>query len=226
MLNIELTIPTKNLPIRRVLSKLFQSYVYRVLDDKEHQGYRHPSGKVFKSMNFNINYKDNKIYIKYSALDKNNEKLIALDIINSGLKLGNIHISNTSIKLEDRNKFIKSSMIVGGFICANIKDSNSNKKIYLEPKTNKFQEIIYKNTLQKYEALYKKDYKDSFDIKLLKQKPNFKKFYYSKGIIKAWYGIYKISGNKEILEMILNTGMGSDAMKGVGFIDILKEYNG
>ena len=56
MLIISAKLPTKNLPIRRVLPKLFQSFIYKSLDDKEHQGYTHPNGKVFKSMNFKINY--------------------------------------------------------------------------------------------------------------------------------------------------------------------------
>ena len=58
MLIITARLPTKNLPIRRVLAKLFQSFVYNQLDPKEHAGYKHPNGKVFKSMNFKINIKN------------------------------------------------------------------------------------------------------------------------------------------------------------------------
>jgi len=220
MLNITSTIPTKNLPIRRVLSRLFQSYIYSVLDDKEHQGYKHPNGKVFKSMNFKIIYKDNKIYAKYSALDKENERLIAQDILLNGLKLGEIHIADTSIMLSERKSEITSPIQVGGFICANIKDGNSRKKIYLEPSSNKFQEIIHNNTLEKYEALFEKKYNGNLEIKVIKQMPKVKIFHYNKGVIKAWYAIYEIAGDKDIIEMILDTGMGSDAMKGVGFVEI------
>ncbi|NEW59880.1 hypothetical protein GSY74_01175 [Sulfurovum sp. bin170] len=54
MLIIKTKLPTKNLPIRRVLAKLFQSYIYHSLDNKEDDGYKHANGKVFKVMNFKI----------------------------------------------------------------------------------------------------------------------------------------------------------------------------
>lgn len=41
MLTIRAKLPAKNLPIRRILSKLFQSFVYNHLDPKEHTGYKH-----------------------------------------------------------------------------------------------------------------------------------------------------------------------------------------
>jgi hypothetical protein len=38
MLKISSKISTKNLPIKRVLAKLTQSFIYTNLDDKEHKG--------------------------------------------------------------------------------------------------------------------------------------------------------------------------------------------
>ncbi|CAA6809361.1 MAG: Unknown protein, partial [uncultured Sulfurovum sp.] len=45
---------------------------------------------------------------------------------------------------------------------------------------------------------------------------------YSKGIMKAWYGVYEIEGDEDILAMILDTGMGANCMKGLGFLEIVK----
>jgi len=222
MLIIKSKLPTKNLPIRRVLSKLFQSYIYTSLDDKEHDGYKHSSGKVFKSMNFKINYIDDFIEAKYVALDKENEKQVAQNILMNGLKLGEIKIVNSVISVKERNSKIESPLRVGGFVCANIKDEKSKKKIYIEPKSAKFQEIIYLNTLQKYEALFKKPYEGELKIKLIEQKPRERIFHYSKGIMKAWFGVYEIEGNSDILEMILDTGMGANCMKGVGFLEVVR----
>jgi len=223
VLTIKAKIPTKNLPIRRVLAKLFQSFVYSNLDDKEHEGYKHPNGKIFKAMNFKIAYIENEIHIKYSALNKENEEIIAKKILLDGLKLGEIHISATELSLQQKIPTITSPLKVGGFISINIQDGNrGKKKIYLEPKSDKFQEILKNNTLQKYEALFGKPYNGELKIKLINQKPKERIFHYSKGIIKAWYSVHEIEASKEMLQMILDTGMGANAMKGVGFVEVIK----
>ncbi len=224
MLEITAKLPTKKLLIRRVLAKLFQSYIYTALDDKEHHGYKHSNGKVFKAMNFKIAYIDTRIDAKFVALNPDNEKIVAQKILLEGLKLGEICLSNTTVSIEERNSQISSSVRLGGFVSAAIKDGvGSKRKIYLEPRSEKFQQILHNNTLQKYEALFGNPYEGELDIKLINQKPKPKMFHYSKGVIKAWYGVYEISGNSDILRMILDTGMGADTMKGVGFVEILKQ---
>ncbi len=222
MLEIKTKLPTKNLPIRRVLSKLFQSYIYTALENKEHHGYKHPNGKLFKAMNFKIAYINNEIHAKYVALNPENEKKLAEHILFNSLKLGEIQLNNTSLSIKERNSEISTKIRVAGFVCANIKDGNSNKKIYLEPRSHKFQEIIHNNTIQKYEALFNKSYEGRLNIKLIEQKPKERIFHYSKGIMKAWFGVYEIEGNEDILRMILDTGMGANCMKGLGFVEVLK----
>jgi CRISPR-associated endoribonuclease Cas6 len=222
MLTIKATLPTKNLPIRQVLAKLFQSFIYSTLDDKEHRGYKHPNGKLFKAMNFKIAYIDNQIIAKFVSIDKNYEKIIAEEILYNKLKLGEIHITQTELSLTQREKRERQTMRVGGFISCAIKDGRSKRKIYLEPKSHKFQEILYNNTIQKYEALFSKPYSGTLTIKLINQKPKERLFHYSRGVIKAWYGIYEIEGNSDILNMILDSGMGGDAMKGLGFVEIVR----
>ena len=223
MLIIKATLPTKNLPIRRVLAKLFQSFIYHSLDNKEHTGYKHPNGKVFKAMNFRIAYKDNDILIKFVAMDKENEKTIATKILLEGLKLGEIHISQTELSLQNRHQEKRQKITVGGFVSTAIKDGTSSKKIYLEPKSHKFQEILYNNTLQKYEALFSKAYIGELKITLITQKPKEKLFHYSRGAIKAWYGVYEIEASTEMLDMILDSGMGADCMKGLGFVELVEK---
>lgn len=221
MLKIKATLPAKNLPIKRVIAKLFQSYVYTQLDDQEHDGYKHPNGKVFKAMNFKMRYSRNEISIQYAALDKENEKKVATAILKDGLKLGEIHISSTEVALENRHHDRLDTIKVGGFVCAAIKDGKSRKKIYLEPKSAKFQEIIYNNTLQKYEALFGKAYEGELKIEVANQKPDARTFFYNKGVMKAWYGVYKIEADEELLRMVLDTGMGAHAMQGMGFVERL-----
>ncbi len=221
MLGITAKLPTKNLPIRRVLAKLFQSFVYTTLDDKEHVGYKHSNGKVFKAMNFRIVYVENDIHIKFVALDKEHEKTIAQEVLLRGLKLGEIHISQTELSLQNRHQEQHTQVKVGGFLCAAIKDGTSSKKIYLEPKSHKFQEILYNNTLQKYEALFGKPYEGELKITLINQKPRERLFHYSKGVMKTWYGVYGIEADGKMIGMILDTGMGANCMKGLGFVEVV-----
>lgn len=221
MLIVKATVPTFNLPVKRVLPKLFQSFVYTVLDDKEHDGYKHPNGKVFKSMNYKIAYRGHDLSIQYTALDKANEKAIAQKILFEGLKLGEIHIASTEVSLQHRQA-LESTIKVGGFVAAAIKDGNSSKKIYLEPKTHKFQEIIRNHTLQKYEALFGKPYEGEFMFATVGQKPKEKIFSYEKGAIKAWYGVYEVKASEEMMRMILDTGLGAHAMQGLGFVEAVK----
>jgi len=225
MLDIKTKLPTKDLPIRRVITKLFQSYIYTALDDKEHEGYKHPTnGKVFKSMNFKIAYIDNEIHAKFVALNPDNERRLAEYMLYNGLKLGEIHLSNTTISIQERNSRIKSPMRVGGFVCSNKKDDkNPKKKIYLEPKSERFQKNIIQNTLEKYEALFKKPYEGELKIKLIEQKPKEKVFHYNKGVILAWFAVYEIEANADMLEMILDTGIGAKCMQGVGFLEMISQ---
>ena len=222
MLTIKVTLPTKDLPIRKVLSKLFQSFIYKNLDDKEHQGYKHPNGKIFKAMNFKIAYINNQIIAKYVSLNPKYEKILAEYILYNELKLGEIYITRTELSISQRYQQKHTRIKVGGFISCAIKDGDSKRKIFIEPKTNKFQEILYNNTIQKYQALFQKEYEGKLIITLINQKPREKVFFYSKGAIKSWYGVYEIEANSDMLNMILNTGMGANCMKGLGFMEIVK----
>jgi CRISPR-associated endoribonuclease Cas6 len=174
-------------------------------------------------MNFKIAYIDNEIHAKFVALNPENEKRLAQYMLMNSLKLGEIHLSNTSVSIKERNSKITSPMRVGGFVCSNKKDDkNPKKKVYLEPKSERFQKNIIQNTLEKYEALFQKPYEGELKIKLIEQKPKERVFHYSKGVIKAWFGVYDITGDEDILKMILDTGMGANCMKGLGFVEILR----
>ena len=221
MLIINAKLPTFNLPIKRVLPKLFQSFVYKAIDEKqEHDGYKHPNGKVFKSMNFKVNYKGNNLLIYYTALNKDHEKKVAKKILFDGLELGKIHISSIEISFK-RREVLENFIRIGGFVVAAIKDGKSSKKIFLEPKSEKFQEIVKNHTIQKYEALFNKPYEGEFFLKTIAQKPHPKIFFYEKLPIKAWYGVYDIKASKEMLDLILNTGLGAHSMQGVGFVKVI-----
>jgi len=224
MIEIAATLPTSKLPIRWVLAELTQAYLYTHMSSREHEGYAHANGKVFKSMNFKVFYKDRVVRILFSALNKSYEHKIAMAVLRDGLKLGEIHIAQTEVSLNEKYpENLQSGKIkVKGYVAAAIKDGTSKGKIYLEPKTHKFQEIIHKHTLEKYETLMRKPYQGDLNIIPLYQAPKPRTFYYKKARIRSWYGVYEIEANEEMLRLILDTGLGAHAMQGLGFVDVVE----
>lgn len=220
MLVIEARLPTAKLPIKKIVAKLFQSYVYHHLDPKEHDGHRHPSGKLFKTTNFRIIYAQYTLRINFTAFDPQLEQKIALAILKEGLTLGEIKLVDTSVKLLNRHTE-DAAISVKGFVSAAIKDGSASKKIYLEPKTTKFNEIITNHTLQKYETLYQTTYHDNLTIKLLHQEKEGRIFYYNKCTIKAWHAIYHITASSKMINLLLDTGIGANSMQGLGFVEVV-----
>ncbi|RUM66257.1 MAG: CRISPR-associated protein Cas6, partial [Sulfurimonas sp.] len=84
MLIITARTATSKLKIRKVMSRLFQSFIYSVIGEKEHTGYQHSSGKVFKSTAFRIRYFDHEFTIEFTALNKEYEKQLAMAILQDG----------------------------------------------------------------------------------------------------------------------------------------------
>lgn len=221
MLKISSKIPTKNLPIKRVLAKLTQSFIYTNLDDKEHKGEQHSSGKIFKALNFRVGYYDYSLTIEFTSLDPQNERRLAQAVLTNGLKLGEVIITDTSVQLIDKTT-TQNALKVKGFVAVDIKDGkNEKRKIYIEPKTSKFQEIIKNSSLQKYETFFNEPYQDTFEIEVVYQKENPKLFFYSKQPIKSWFAIYHIKASSKMLNMLLAIGMGKDTMKNLGFLEVV-----
>ena len=220
MLKIVAITATNKLKIKRAMSRLFQGFVYSILPEKEHTGYKHHSGKVFKSTNFRIRYFDNRFEIDFTAIDKEHEKIFAMAVLKDGLKLGEVHFADTTVSIVDRH-MEASSMTVRGFVCAAIKNNVTGKKIFLEPGEEKHNAIITKHSLQKYEALFGKVYEGELTIEVLNQQPDGRIVYYDKTPYKVWMATYRISAGVEMLNLLLDSGLGGDSMKNLGFLELV-----
>ena len=219
MLKIVAKTTTNNLKIKRSMSKLFQAFVYHNIDSKEHDGHKSPNGKVFKAMNFKIIYQEDFFTIYFTALDKNYEEKIAFVVLKNGLKLGSVNFTETTIEIKQRETK-KNEISVRGYITTAIKDGNSNRKIWLEPRYNKFIEVITKNSIEKYETFFGK-YEDEIKIEMIEQKRDKRLFFYSKQPIESWLATYKITATSKMINLLLDIGMGGNGMKGVGFLEIV-----
>jgi len=214
---------TKKLLIRKSMAKLFQSFVYSKLPAIEHLGYQSKSGKVFKSMNFKIEYKENEFIIFYSALNKKYEELIALEILQNGLKLGEVKFPSITLEVIQREVDENiNELNVRGYVVAAMKNKLTGKKIYLQPGDPRHNELITKHTLDKYQTLLQKEYKGKLEIIPTWQSPKEKVFYYDKGKTIAWLATYTIKANSLMLNLILNTGLGAESMQNLGFVEVNK----
>ncbi len=223
MLRILARSATQNLLIKKSMSKLFQSFVYTFLPRSEHQGYSSPSGKVFKSINFRICYFNERFEIDFCALDKKFEQIIALEILKNGLKLGEVHFANTEVTLIDRHLPESAvKMIVDGYVCAAIKNRVTDKKIFLEPGDRRHTKIITNHTLQKFEALLGKPYTKELLVEPLWQSLKPRTFWYEKTPYIAWFAKYKIQADSQMLNLLLDTGLGGDSMKNLGFLEVVE----
>lgn len=222
MLKIVSRTATDKLRIKRAMSRLFQAYVYSVISSKEHEGYKHSNGKLFKSTNFRIRYFENRFEIDFTALNKEYEKALAMAILKDGLKLGEVHFADTTVSIVDRHTEAQA-MTVRGFVCAAIKNNVTGKKIFLQPGEEKHNAIITNHSLQKHEALFGRVYEGELQIEVLEQQPEGRIFYYDKTPYKAWMATYRITAEPEMLNLLLDTGLGGDSMKNLGSLEVVDE---
>ncbi len=224
MLKIVAKTPTINLPIKKSMSKLFQSFLYTYLPSKEHDGYISKSGKTFKTMNFFISYKENSFEIFFTALDEKYEQIIALEILKNGLKLGEVHISSTSVEIikrdieEDKKE---KEIEVEGYICASLKNPLTKRKIFLEPGDKRHTQIITNHSLEKYETLLGSSYDKTLEIVPLWQSYKAFIFWYEKTPYTTWKARYKIKADSSMIDLLLKTGLGGDSMKNMGFLEVV-----
>lgn len=221
MLTIQSKIPSKNLQIYKGLSKLIQGFFYSNLPEIEHIGYKHSSGKVFKKTNFCFTLEDGLLHIKFSALEKELEEMVAVSLLKNGLKLGEIHLVDTAINLGEHITD-ETDLNLKGYVVCNVKGL-LDRKIYLEPADSRHLEIMTNNLLQKYETFYGKAYDSKLKIELLWQDfERFRKFYYgnNKNYMQAWLGVWNIKANNNLINLALSTGLGSGVMSyGCGFVE-------
>lgn len=221
MLIIQSKIPSRNLQIYKGLSKLIQGFFYSILPSKEHLGYKHSSGKIFKKTNFCFTLNDGLLTIKFSSLKNEFEEMIAVTLLKNGLKLGEICLNNTTINLS-KNFTDKTDINFKGYVVCKIK-SLLNRNIYLEPQDSRHLEIMINNLLQKYETFYEKSYDGELKITLLSQDyKNFKKFYYgnNQNYMKTYLATWNIKANSDLINLVLSTGLGVGVMSyGSGFVE-------
>ena len=149
------------------------------------------------------------------------------------LKLGNNYIFCISISVFKSINFrdnieYKIKMLSPVTVYSTLKIGDQKKTFYYGPHDNEFNNLIMKNLIKKYIAVYKKNMTDNsknFTIKPLKVdlKRNFILTKFKNTIIKGWMGLYKISGNPELLKIAYDAGIGSKNSAGFGMWEVINK---
>lgn len=153
--------------------------------------------------------------------------------------LGETLLKKSKVKLGDNEVYVESievgfaPEIVEGFInirmlspvtvYSTLKKMDGEKKTYYyNPKEEEFSELIRKNLIKKYKAFYQKlPLNQELNIEPIKVTLKDEKIVIYKGIIiKGWMGRYRLSGDKELLKLAYDAGLGAKNSQGFGCFEI------
>ncbi|CVI72690.1 CRISPR associated protein Cas6 [Clostridiales bacterium CHKCI001] len=220
---------------------ILQSALLAWIDDSTYQTFLHDTGFSLGKRSYKL-YTFSKIYGKFE-LDTRNKKIIFRDAIHLYLSscdqryltytIKNI-ISNRPLVLGnyaltlDRVEYIEE--VYEGNSC-NVRTlspiaisstltraDGAKKRYYYNPKEREYSNMLRDNLIRKYKAFYEKDPADSeFHIELIR-KGKESLVFYKKEAVRAWNGVFKISGSKELIELALNAGLGERNSAGFGCV--------
>lgn len=225
MLTIISRLPSANLKISKALPQLIQGYIYRYLPSAEHEGYKHePSGKIFKRTNFDFRLNGANLRIRFTSYEPEFEKIIALAVLKDGLNLGELCLCDTTVAVSEHRTAQSEAVLQGCVACAI--GGLLGHKIYLEAQDSRHLEMMKTNALQRFETLTGREYGGKFELNLKwqnLQKPFY--FYYGNNQmpLKAWQAKWRVQAEPELINLILDAGVGSGCMNyGVGFLEVVE----
>lgn len=165
-----------------------------------------------KKFEINVSIQDmESAIIFYNAF--NNQKYKSFSISNNSWTLQNIEMIN--------EKKITSNEIIIKFqspLCVRLRENN--KDYYFSFADEKFEEILKINIKEQLRITnFPKEVVENFSITPIEAKKVIVKFYEKN--IECSNGIFKISGNKELLEYLYKAGIGSRHSAGFGMFQIM-----
>ena len=180
----------------------------------------------YKLIRDKINFHPPTSLLISSPLDRFINELGNTLLKNTNLELlGNkIHIESIRVHPEPEIKDeIKIKMLSPLTVYSTLTTGDGKKKTYYySPYESEFEELIDRNLRKKYEALYrKKPRARKLKIKPL-GKPKEKILKYRDTIIKGWLGTFLLNGNKKLLKLAYDAGLGSKNSQGFGMFEVVE----
>jgi CRISPR-associated endoribonuclease Cas6 len=138
---------------------------------------------------------------------------------NTSLKISNIGLENNIIK--ENSVLLKTLSPVTAYSTALLPDKRKYT-IYYHPKEKNFIKIIENNLRKKYHALYEKKASEEKIIMDILSNPQINIVKYKGIIIKGYMVDFRLRGPKELLQVALDTGLGSKNSQGFGCVKLIK----
>lgn len=227
---------------------IVQAVILRWLGDENYAKFIHDAGYEYNKRKykmytfsrlegkFTIN-SENKTIIFYDevhlTISCEDEKFLTY-LINNVITKDEFYIINQQVYVDEvscKNKklsapvevFTKSPIV----IYSTLENAEKKKTYYYSPYEKEFGELIKKNLINKYNALYRENPEDdNFEIQPLKNRRLKENILVYKGtVIKGWSGEFILKGSNELINIAYNTGLGSKNSQGFGCIEVVAKRN-
>ena len=150
-------------------------------------------------------------------------RLLAEDMWKNGVVFGEKHYSDVRIGLSDFTVEetgllirMKSPMTVYST------DGDSGKTYYFSPDQMAFYEMVQDNFFRKYQAYYGIAPESQIWMEPCGEKtPKKLVTRYKEGYVTAWYGTYRLAGERKYLDFLYQAGIGAKNSQGFGMFEIL-----
>lgn len=222
-------------------SQTVQGFIYNSISDEALKDFMHNKGfynnkRVFKFFSFSRlegDYILNKQRKRITFISDVTLKITSLfspfieDLASTLMKkdkiiLGKNEIAILSISMEEPK--VKEQMIVRTIspivLYSTLQNEYKKYTYYYHPGEKEFPKLIRDNLLRKYNTFHSGSHDLEFEIKPLEYEKNRLVITtYKNTIIKGWNGKFEIEGDKKLVNIAYNYGLGSKNSQGFGMIE-------
>jgi CRISPR-associated endoribonuclease Cas6 len=140
-------------------------------------------------------------------------------IASENVFFNSVEVSSLDI---DKEK-LKIKMLSPVTIYSTLSHADGRKKTYYySPFEDEFSRLISENARKKFKAFYKKEPRGEIKVTPLKvNSGNQKIMSYKETIIKGWTGIYELSGDRELMKLAYDAGLGGKNSQGFGCFEVV-----
>lgn len=141
----------------------------------------------------------------------------------NGITFGNRTYRDIQMELYDYT-IEEQQLLIGMKSPLTVYSTNmeTNRKHYFTPEEPEFYELINDNFYRKYQAYYGVTPCSSIKLELSSDQTVRKMVTrYKNSYITAWYGTYRLSGERKYLDFLYQTGLGSKNSQGFGMFELL-----
>ncbi len=223
-------------------NNIVQAFIYNNIDEDladflHNEGYTDKRRK-FKLFTFSRILTRGRIKERYFNFGKKLELIVSSPlerfcktIGNSMLQKEKLYLGKNDVKVEqiqilnplaEKNEMIIETLSPIVAYSTFLRPNGSKYTCYFEPVESDFKRIVSENLVRKYNALYNTDLEFDVGIEIEsigKFKMNLT--YYKNFLIRGASGRFLIKGNKDLLQLALDAGLGSKNSQGFGCIKII-----